>query len=174
MSAARLGQGLMSASAERSWNGASSSGSPRLSPEMFCPCPRGNILRVRLRSSTTIVHPVEISRQAARKRPIATTRLADVPAEARMGTGRGVRGRLQAGTVGSVSRPLRRLGKRPGVVAGLENHRPALKALAQKVGGIDYVSVGSANQRFLLRCTNDPSLADLSARALRQLKIAEM
>ena len=49
-----------------------------------------------------------------------------------------------------------------------------LKALAERVGGIDYVSVGSAIQRFEIRCHHDPSLANVRARALHQLKIAEM
>jgi putative transposase len=48
-----------------------------------------------------------------------------------------------------------------------------LQELGRKVGGIDYVSVGSAIQRLLQRSSRDPQLASVLALAHQQLKIAE-
>jgi hypothetical protein len=48
-----------------------------------------------------------------------------------------------------------------------------LQELGRKVGGIDYVSVGSAIQRLLQRSSRDPELASVLALAHQQLQIAE-
>jgi hypothetical protein len=48
-----------------------------------------------------------------------------------------------------------------------------LKVLAQKVGGVDYTTVGSAIQCFQQRCRKDHELAAIRAAAERKLPIAD-
>ncbi|MBZ5534714.1 MAG: transposase [Acidobacteriia bacterium] len=48
-----------------------------------------------------------------------------------------------------------------------------LRALAEKVGGVDYTTVGSAIHRFHDRCRRNPELAGILARAERKLPFAE-
>jgi putative transposase len=49
-----------------------------------------------------------------------------------------------------------------------------LRALAEKVGGVDYTTVGSAIHRFQDRCRTNPELAKILARAERKLPFAEI